>query len=142
MPSIREEVEIKAAPEAVFDLIANVEEFPRYVDFLREVKRVGPDRYRWTAEIVGVEWNWDSVITERIAPERIAWKSVRGLENSGCFTLKSTPEGTSVTFTMGFQIPGRLLEMALAPILMPTVRKAAARIMKQVKFVIETRAES
>lgn len=100
MPFVQEEVEIRAAPEAVFDLIANVEEFPQYVDSLKEVKGIGPDTYRWTVMISGAELNWDSVVTERVRPKRIAWKSIRGLDNSGSFTLQPSPAGTLVRFTM------------------------------------------
>ena len=139
MPFVQEEVEIRAAPEVVFDLIANVEEFPRYVDSLKEVKGIGPDTYRWTVVISGAELDWDSVFTERVRPKRIAWKSIRGVDNSGSFTLQPTPAGTLVRFTMEFRIANRLMEITLSPVLSRLTRKVAEKVMARVKSVIETK---
>lgn len=116
MPIVHETVEINADPDTVFDLIMRIEEFPLYTDALEEVRAIGPDTYHWTARAHGIRLDWDSVVTECERPKRLAWRSIRGVVNSGGYTLTPSHGGTRVSFSLEYRFPSRLLEKLLGPL--------------------------
>jgi uncharacterized membrane protein len=140
MTTISEKVTIRADIEAVFDLICRVEEFPLYADFLTEVRKIGYRTYRWVAEVQGITFTWDSVITEFRRPVRLAWRSVRGLQNAGAYTLRQLPQGTEVSIRIEYHLPGHFLEALTAPFAEPLAHSIAAQILERVKRRLESEA--
>lgn len=125
--------ELDAPPEAVFDLINEVEKTADYSDFLKGVKNIGPDTYRYTVSIAGIELSWDAKVSERKRPERIAWVSESGIPLAGSFTLRPVGNGTLVTFCMTYSITNRFLSMALKPFIPPLVSAVASEIIEHVR---------
>jgi hypothetical protein len=119
MPAIFETVMISADIESVFDLISRIEEFPLYADALKEVRKIGDDTYRFVAQGGGITLEWDSVVTEFKRPTRLAWRSIRGVANSGAYTLAASPAGTLVSISLQFSFPSRLVEALTAPLVIP-----------------------
>jgi uncharacterized protein YndB with AHSA1/START domain len=68
LPVIEHEVEIEAAPEAVFALISRVEDFALYSDSVESVTPLGNDRYRWQVRAVGMSLSFEVEVTEVYAP--------------------------------------------------------------------------
>jgi uncharacterized membrane protein len=133
MPVISETVTIDANIEAVFDLISRIQEFPSYAEVFKEVREIGPNTYRWTAQAAGVTLTWDSVITEYERPTRIAWRSINGFANSGAYALTLTPNGTEVSINIEYGFPGTLSALMVTPL----VRAYAAQILHRVKQRLE-----
>ncbi len=140
MTTIFETVTIGADIEAVFDLICQVEKFPLYADFLTEVRKIGPRTYRWVAEVQGIPLTWDSAITECQRPFRLAWRSVRGMQNSGAYTLARSPQGTTVSILIEYHLPSEFLEVLAAPFAQMLTRSLAAQILARVKRQLESQA--
>jgi uncharacterized membrane protein len=122
----------------VFDLISRIEEFPLYADALKEVRKIGHDTYRFVAQGGGITLEWDSVVTELKRPTRLAWRSIRGVANSGAYTLAASPAGTLVSISLQFSFPSRLVEALTAPLVIPLTRAQAAGILARVKQRLET----
>lgn len=137
MPLIYETVEIKAPPEEVFDLISKVTDFEFYAGLIKEVRLLSGSTYRWTVGVGGVKLDWDAKITESKRPERFAWRSIRGIENRGEYELQATPEGTRVAFSMEYCLPNSLLEVVVAPLAEPLIRRASAEILSAVRAKLE-----
>jgi ubiquinone/menaquinone biosynthesis C-methylase UbiE/ribosome-associated toxin RatA of RatAB toxin-antitoxin module len=137
MPTVHETVEIKADPDTVFDLIMRIEEFPLYTDALEEVRAIGPDTYHWTAKAHGIRLEWDSVVTDCERPKRLAWRSIKGVVNSGGYTLTPLPGGTRVSFSLEYRFPSRLLEKLLGPLITRLTRNTAVEILGRVKRRLE-----
>ena len=137
MPVIEKQIEIAADPEAVFDLITRVEEFPPYVSLLKEVKPTGPDTYIWSVVVAGIKLSWEGVVTERKRPSRFAWKSVSGQPNAGAYDLRPVEMGTEVRFTMEYRFQNPFLEFLLTPLLEPLMHKAAAEAMAYIRMRLE-----
>ena len=140
MTTILERVTIRADIEAVFDLICQVEKFPSYADFLTEVRKINHRTYRWVAQVQGITLTWDSVITECRQPFRLAWRSVRGLQNSGTYTLTRSPQGTEVSILIDYHLPSEFLEALTAPLVEPLAHSLAAQILQRVKRKLEAEA--
>lgn len=132
MTTIVETVTIDADIEAVFDLISRVEEFPLYAKFL-SVRKIDQQTYEWVARARGLTLTWASVITEFERPVRLAWKSVRGLQNWGAYTLTRSPRGTIVSILIGYHLPGAILEEFAAPLTERLMRSLAAQVLAEVK---------
>lgn len=137
MAKISESVTIDAKREAVFDLISRVEEFPLYADSLKEVEKIGYRRYRWVARIHGFTLSWDSRITEFHRPDRLAWRSIRGFENSGEYKLTKKPSGTKVELSIEYKFDGLPLAGLMEALVTPVTRAAAAAILEKVKRRLE-----
>ena len=140
MTSILESVTIRAEIEAVFDLICRVEEFPLYADFLTEVRKINHKTYRWVAQAHGITLSWNAVITECRRPYRLTWRSVRGFQNSGAYTLTRSPQGTAVSLRIEYHLPSQFLEALTLPLADRLTRALAAQILARVKRKLESEA--
>lgn len=138
MPSIECTTFIRAAPEAVFDLISHVEQFPQYSRAIRAVRALGHDTYRWTISVAGFELEWDATVTgETQGPRHFAWHSVRGVENGGCFDLRPTAGGTEVRFAMSYRLASPLLERVVDAIAAPLMQRVAGELLGEVRRRLE-----
>ena len=59
------------------------EEFPHFMEGVKEVKQLDKKSLHWKAEIAGKSEEWNAEITEQIPDHRIAWRSTSGAKNSG-----------------------------------------------------------
>ncbi|OGI50538.1 MAG: hypothetical protein A3E57_09325 [Candidatus Muproteobacteria bacterium RIFCSPHIGHO2_12_FULL_60_33] len=137
MPVIEHTIFIRAAPEAVFDLISRVENFSQYSPAIREVRTIGRDTYRWVVSVAGFALDWDSVVTEKMRPARFAWRSVRGVENGGLFRLAPANGGTEVRFTMEYRLANPILERIVNTIAAPLMQRVATELLDAVRERLE-----
>lgn len=138
MPAVERTVIVGAAPEAVFDLLSRVEDFPQYSRAIRAVRALGRDTYRWTIRVAGFELEWDAVVTEETRrPQHFAWRSIRGVENGGCFDLRPVAGGTEVRFTMSYRLASPLLERIVDAIAAPLMQRVAGELLEQVRRRLE-----
>ncbi len=138
MPTIERTSSIRATPEAVFDFVSRVEDFPRYSRVIRAVRALGRNTYRWTIRVAGFELAWDAAVTgETQRPRHFAWRSIRGVENGGCFDLRAVPGGTEVRFTMSYHLANPLLERLVDAVAAPLMQRVAGELLEQVRRRLE-----
>lgn len=133
MPIIEHEVEIEAAPEAVFALISRVEDFTLYTDSVESVTPLGDDRYRWQVRAAGLSLSFEVEVTERTPHERLAWRSVTGVHNRGAYRLTAVEGGTRITLTLEYSLKSRLMEKMVNKAATPLVRKLSNEIVGRVE---------
>jgi uncharacterized membrane protein len=96
MERIEKMVEVDCPVRAVYNQWTQFEEFPRFMDGVKEVKQLDDTHVHWHAEIWGKDKEWDAEITEQVPDERISWKSISGdAPNAG--TVRFEPLGTTRT---------------------------------------------
>lgn len=137
MPAVEYITTIRASPEAVYDLISRVEDFPRYCRAIDEVRAYAPDAYRWRVRLAGIVLGWDAQVIEARRPSAFAWRSLRGVDNAGRFALAPTAGGTEVRFSMEYRFANRLLEVMFDALAAPLVRRVAQEILEQVRARLE-----
>ncbi len=104
--------------ERVFEFWSNPENFSRVMNHVREVKRTGDNRFRWTVSgPVGTSATWDSRIIEAEPNRLLAWRSEPGslIRNAGIIRFESTGDGaTRVHLLMSYNPPAGAIGHAVA----------------------------
>ena len=71
------------------------EEFPRFMEGVKEVTQLDDTRLHWKAAIAGQDKEWDAEITEQTPDQRIAWTSRGGAINGGVVTFHRLSDARS-----------------------------------------------
>jgi uncharacterized membrane protein len=87
MASIEQSIEVNAPLRAVYNQWTQFEDFPRFMEGVKQVRQLDDKRLHWKAEIGGKVKEWDAEITEQRPDERIAWTSRSGPWNAGVVTF-------------------------------------------------------
>lgn len=94
----QKEISINAPVDQVFQIWANVENFPRFMEHVLQVNAVGPGRSTWTIRgPMGVPIHFEAETTHYQPNEEIAWRSVDGatVANGGRVTFRTNPDGST-----------------------------------------------
>ena len=78
MSTIEKSIEVNVPVYTAYNQWTHFEEFPRFMEGVKEVKRLDVKRLHWKAEIAGQDTEWDAEITEEMADQRLAWTSRGG----------------------------------------------------------------
>ena len=95
MSVIEKSIEINVPVRAVYNQWTQFEEFPNFMEGVRQVKQIDDRHLHWKADIGGQEKEWDAEITEQIPDERIAWRSRDGAANAGVVTFHRLSDSKS-----------------------------------------------
>ena len=103
MESIKRSVKVPAPVGVVYRRWARVENFPLFMNSLREVRRIGEKQFYWQAERDGLAYEAVEEIMLKIPNQRIAWRNVSGSENSGVVSFEALgPKLTRVTLELAY----------------------------------------
>ncbi len=133
MATIEHSAILNAPPERVFALLERVEDFADYSDLIYAIEPLGDDRYRWHVHAVGRDWQFDVAVTESRAPELLAWESLDGVENQGCYRLRPVNGGTEVALTLTYVLRNKLVEKAVNKAARPLVGRVSRQILARVE---------
>jgi uncharacterized membrane protein len=87
MAKIEKSITVNVPVRTAYNQWTQFEEFPKFMEGVREVRQLDDTHLHWRAEIGGKEEEWDAVITEQIPDERVAWRSTKGAQNAGVVTF-------------------------------------------------------
>lgn len=95
MSVIEKSIEINVPVRAAYNQWTQFEEFPRFMEGVKQVKQIDDKHLYWKADIGGKEKEWNAEITEQIPDERIAWTSRGGAINAGVVTFHRVSDSKS-----------------------------------------------
>jgi uncharacterized membrane protein len=95
MSVIEKSIEINVPVRAAYNQWTQFEEFPKFMEGVKQVKQLDDKHLQWTADIGGKEKEWRAEITEQIPDERIAWTSRGGAINAGVVTFHRLSDSKS-----------------------------------------------
>src|SRR4051812_14809455 len=83
MEHIEKSIDVNAPLSTVYNQWTQFEDFPEFMEGVMEVRQLDDKRLHWRARIGGKEKTWGAEIFEQVPDERIAWRSVSGVMNTG-----------------------------------------------------------
>lgn len=102
--STEESIEVDVPVSTAYNQWTQFEDFPKFMESVREVQQLDDTHLRWRAEIGGKEEQWDAEITEQIPDKRIAWRSIGGVKNAGAVTFhKISDAKTRIMLQMDYE---------------------------------------
>ena len=87
MSLIEQSVEVDVPLRTAYNQWTQFEEFPLFMEGIKEVRQLDDTHLHWVAEIGGHRHEWDAEITEQLPDERVAWKNVGGQRIAGVVTF-------------------------------------------------------
>ncbi len=88
-------IEVDVPVRVAYNQWTQFEDFPQFMEGVKEVKQLDDKRLRWRAEIAGVEQEWLAEISEQTPDQRIAWHSTSGAKHAGVVTFHYIDENTT-----------------------------------------------
>jgi uncharacterized membrane protein len=133
----------------VYQFWRQLENLPRFMQYLEEVRQTGPKRSHWVAKVpkniihkeklTAIEW--DAEIVQEEENSRIAWRSLPNadVENSGEVRFTDAPanRGTVVQATIAYRPPAGAAGMLAAKLLNPAFKELVKQDLRRFKRVLE-----
>lgn len=130
--------EVDVPAQAAYEQWMRVEDFPRFMEGVKEVRRIDRTHLHWHASVAGIDKEWDSEITEHKPGRRIAWQSTAGARNAGEVDFEPLDDDrTRVHLIMEYE-PENPLEAAGEAMGLASLRMD--RIAQDFKQLVEPRA--
>ena len=89
MSKIVESIDIDVPVRVAYDQWTQFEEFPRFMDGVKEVRQLTDTTLEWNADINGVDRSWRAEITQQEPDRVVAWRSTSGARNDGRVSFES-----------------------------------------------------
>ena len=139
MESIEKTIEVDAPLSRVYNQWTQFEEFPQFMEGVKEVRQLDDKRLHWVAEIGGKRKEWDAEIFEQVPDQTIAWRSMSGAKNSGQVSFAPAGNnGTRVCLKLNYDPAGALESVADA---LGVVGRRVEGDLERFKKFIETRRQ-
>src|SRR3954463_13017485 len=109
MERIEKTFEIDVPVRTVYNQWTQFEDFPRFMDGVKEVRQLDDTHLHWRASIGGKEKEWDSEIVEQGPAGGIPGRSPWGPPNNGTVRFEPLNQGRPrVMLTMEYEPQGML----------------------------------
>jgi uncharacterized membrane protein len=107
MQSITKTIDVNVPVQTAYNQWTQFEEFPRFMEGVREVRQLDNKRLHWHAEIGGKQKEWDAVISEQTPDRLVSWHSTTGAENRGTVSFQPiNANSTRVTLRLDYDPEG------------------------------------
>ncbi len=136
-------VTINRSADDLYRFWLDARNLPCIMPHITRVDAIDEQRSHWVASGPGgMQWEWDSEITESRAPTRLAWRSMPGaaLEHSGAVELRTAPgnRGTEMKVRMEYRLPGNGLGRTVATLLGHAPEQEMDETLRRFKQLMET----
>jgi uncharacterized membrane protein len=107
MISIEKSINVDVPLQTAYNQWTQFEEFPLFMEGVKEVKQLDPARLHWRADVLGKEVEWTAEITRQIPDREIAWHSTDGAASAGRVSFTSLgPARTQLTLRIDVEPEG------------------------------------
>lgn len=109
MERIEKSIEVNVPLSTAYNQWTQFEDFPKFMEGVKEVRQLDDTRLFWRAEIAGKDVEWEAEIYEQAPDSRIAWRSTTGAANAGAVSFQSAgPETTRVNLSLSYEPQGAI----------------------------------
>ena len=107
MAHIEESIEVDVPVSTAYNQWTQFEDFPRFMEGVKEVRQLDDKRLVWRAEIAGKNVEWTAEITQQEPDRRIGWRSTSGAANAGSVTFEPLgPNRANATLRLEYEPEG------------------------------------
>jgi uncharacterized membrane protein len=141
--TVAKSITINTPPETLYRFWRTLENFPRFMRHLEEVKTTGERTSHWVARApAGTRVEWDAEIVEDEANARIAWRTLpdSSVEHEGVVSFEAAPggRGTIVRVSMSYVPPAGKLGVHFAKLFGEEPNLQIDGDLRRLKQLIET----
>jgi len=115
--------------------------FPHFMSQVKEVRALDDSRSHWVVEgPAGALVEWDSVVTESIEPQLLAWRSEHAspVQHTGIVRFDEEDGGTRVMVRLSYIPPGGALGHTLATLMGRDPKHQMDEDLMRMKAFVET----
>ena len=87
MGKVEKSVDVQVPVRTAYNQWTQFEEFPQFMEGVKEVRQLDDTRLHWVADIAGKTEEWEARITEQTPDQRVAWTAESGSMNAGVVTF-------------------------------------------------------
>lgn len=96
MSQILQTIDVDVPVTASYNQWTQFEEFPQFLSFVEQITQVDDTHNHWVVNIAGSQREFDTVITEQLPEERVAWTSTGGeVDHAGVVTFHKLSDTSS-----------------------------------------------
>ncbi|MDQ4029276.1 MAG: SRPBCC family protein [Actinomycetota bacterium] len=95
MASIERSIDVKVPVRVAYNQWTQFEEFPQFMEGVKEVRQLDDTTLHWSARIGGQERQWKARVTEQHPDLRIAWAAEGDTNNAGVVTFHRLDDATT-----------------------------------------------
>ncbi len=95
MSTIEKSIEVNVPEYTAYAQWMKFEEFPQFMEGVKEVTRLDGKRFHWKAEIAGQDKEWETEITDQAADRHLAWTSRGGVIKGWTMTFHTLSSAKS-----------------------------------------------
>ncbi|WP_019140422.1 Hsp20 family protein [Noviherbaspirillum massiliense] len=101
MDRVEQSIEVNVPLHTVYGQLTQFEQYPRFLQDVREVRQLDDTHLHWHAGLGNREREWDAEIIEQVPDRRIAWRTTSGPKASGAIELQAVDgEKTRIVLTL------------------------------------------
>ncbi len=96
MSQIIQTIDVDVPVTASYNQWTQFEEFPKFLSFVKQITQQDDTHNHWVVNVAGGEREFDTVITEQLPEDRIAWTSTGGeVDHAGVVTFHKLTDTSS-----------------------------------------------
>ncbi len=134
-------VTINVPPAQAYEFWRALENFPRFMKHISEVKATQDNRYMWKVDApLGMSVSWEADVTDVVKNERIAWKTRDGAQvpNEGVVTFTpSGQHGTELHVKLSYEPPAGQVGHAIATLFGKNPQQQMETDLQRCKQILE-----
>jgi uncharacterized membrane protein len=141
---IKESMTINRPVEEIYSYWRQLENLPRFMTHLKEVKELDTKRSHWEAKIPGgiATVKWNAEITREEPNELLSWRSIAGsvVDNAGHVLFREAGDNrTEIQATISYHPPAGDLGAAVAKLFNNVFEKMVRDDLRRFRTMMETR---
>ncbi len=146
MPYIETEIIVKGSKECAYEIAKRMEEYPRFMENVKEVKIVSKDNEStitsWITSVDGRIIKWRERDTFDEVNKKIIYKQIEGdlKKFEGEWRFEEAIEGTRIILAVDFEFGIPMIAGLLNPILKKKTRLNCEAMLKAIKEQVEQTA--
>lgn len=139
---VKRSITIARPIEEVYMFWRSLENLPLFMKHLKSVKETGERHSHWTAEVGGMEVEWDAEIINESPNELIAWRSLPGSDVDSAGSVRFRPghfgeQSTDIIVKLAYRLPAGSVGTAVARVLGEAPEQQIAGDLQEFKRLME-----